>query len=184
MTDSISDSPHNFSRVSDRDELAFGSARPGSPNKQVSEAEVSEWVTFMKSKGVQSVLSLLGDDEKEEYYPGLDVDAIMRSSFGEKNYTRTSVFAPDALDKMSDALARARESEQKIVMHCSGGTGRASLALMLWLVDTYGILPEDAAREVEAEVERCKMCNHVVRRVSSPKLVHLITNGTMTGYSE
>lgn len=109
--------------------IAVGSARPGFPSKQVSEAAVSASAMFMKTNGVQNVLSLLGDDEKEEYYPGLDIDTIMCSYFGEKNYTRTSLFAADARDRMSAALARSKQSEQKIVMHCSGGEGRASLAL-------------------------------------------------------
>lgn len=172
--------PHNFSRVSARDALAFGSSRPGFPSKQVGEADISAWVQFMKEKGIQHILSLLGDDEKEEFFPGLDIDSIMKTAFGDSNYTRTSVFAPDSRQIISDAFARAKRSQQPIVMHCSGGEGRAALAMMLWLIDSYNLAPEDAAREIEEEKGRN---DGIARRTSVPKVVHLIKAGTMTEFS-
>jgi protein-tyrosine phosphatase len=40
------------------------------------------------------------------------------------------------------------QSGERIVVHCSGGGGRAALGLGVWLCDKYGLTPEDAAAEV------------------------------------
>lgn len=169
----------NFAKVSSRDALAFGSARPGFPSKEAEQESITEWSVFMKEKGIKRVLSLLGNDEKEYYK--VDIDAAMIAEFGDPNYTRTSVFSPDARELMSAALRAAREAGETIVMHCSGGEGRAALAMGLWLVDGYGLAPEDAAREVQEETERNP---GIARKVKVAKLNHLVVNGTMTGFSK
>lgn len=172
---------HNFSRVSARDAQAFGSSRAGFPSKSVASGEVSTWIEFMRSKGIKRVLSLLGDDEASDYYSGVDIDAIMREAFGDDKYTRTSVFADNGYHVMSKALADARASGDTIVMHCSGGEGRAALAMGLWLVNVYGLAPEDAMREIDEQAQRIK---GVVRRTSASKLTHLIKSGSMKGFSQ
>lgn len=170
---------HNFSRVSVRDARAFGSGRPGFPSKSVSEADVSEWIAFMRSKGVNRVLNLLGDDEVQEYYPGLNIDEMMRASFGQDKYTRTSVFTENAYKEICKAISVARESGDIIVMHCSGGEGRAAIAMTLWLVNVYGLAPEDATREIDEQAE----LSGVVRRTDASKVAYLIENGSMKGFS-
>lgn len=177
---STGNAEHNFSKVSARDALAFGSARPGFPNEMVTSEEIAKWAAFMKAKGVKRVLSLLGDDEKD-YYKDLDIDAVMREEFGEENYTRTSVFSPNAKEVMSAAMSAAREAGDAIVMHCSGGGGRAALGMGLWLVDGYGLAPEDAARELEEETRKNP---GVARKISVAKLRYLAVNGTMQGFSK
>lgn len=172
---------NNFSRVSERDALAFGSSRPGFPSKSVTADDVQAWVQFMLDKGIKRVLSLLGDDEAEEYYPGINIDQLMTEAFGSDNYTRTSVFVPTARTTMSDALAAAKIASEPIVMHCSGGEGRAALAMGLWLVDSYGLAPTDACREIDEETGRNE---GIARRTSAAKLAHLVECGTMTGFKK
>lgn len=169
----------NFSKVSSRDALAFGSARPGYPNKQVTADQATAWASFMKSQGIKRVLSLLGDDEKADFYPDFDIDSVMASEFGLDNYTRTSVFKQDSREKTSAALRAAREAGDAIVMHCSGGAGRGAMAMGLWLVDGYGLAPEDAAREVQEEAEKL---DGIKRRVNGAKLAYFVLNGTMIGF--
>lgn len=172
--------PHNFSRVSARDARAFGSGRPGFPSKSVPSSDVSAWIAFMRSKGINRVLSLLGDDEVSDYYPGLDLDEMMSAAFGQGNYMRTSVFAENSYDDICRAIASALESGDAIVMHCSGGEGRAAIAMTLWLVNVYGLAPEDAAREIDAQAE---ISEGVVRRTDASKVAHLIRTGSMRGFS-
>lgn len=118
----------NFSRVSSHDGQAFAACRPGFPSKQVTGAEVAAWIAYMKEeKGIKRVLSLLGDDEAAEFYPDMSIDDTMRQAFGPAAYARTSVFKPDALAVISAALKAARDAGDAIVIHCSGGEGRASL---------------------------------------------------------
>lgn len=169
----------NFSKVSSRDALAFGAARPGYPDKKVTLDKVTTWATYMKSQGIKRVLSLLSDDEKADFYPDLDIDSVMTSEFGRGNYTRTSVFKPESREKTSAALRAAREAGESIVMHCSGGGGRATTAMGLWLVDGYGLAPEDAAREVQEEAEKLE---GIKRNMNSAKLAYFVLNGTMIGF--
>lgn len=171
----------NFSRVSARDALAFGGARPGFPDKTVDKESVKLWAEAMKSNGITHVLSLLGDDEKADFYDGFDVDEEMNSFFGGENYTRTSVFVPGAIDVMRAALERARKAQETIVIHCSGGAGRAALGMGLWLVDGYGIAPQDAAKEIE---DQAKALEGVKRKVNVAKLEWLLKEGTMIGFGK
>lgn len=135
----------------------------------------------MKSKGIKRVLSLLGNDEAEEYFPGQKIDILMTEAFGKENYTRTSVFAPNSHSIMSDTLAAAKSSGESVVMHCSGGEGRATLAMGLWLVDSYGLSPADAIQEIVEETARWE---GVVRRTDVDKLSHLVTTGSMSGFEK
>lgn len=172
---------HNFSRVSARDAIAFGSARPGFPHKKVTIEQATHWIEFMKTNGVKRVLSLLGDDEIVEFFPGFSIDDVMTEAFGQGMYTRTSVFVPTARSTMSEALGAAKVSGETIVMHCSGGEGRASLAMGLWLVDSYGLAPADACREIDEEAARHE---GIARKTSAGKLTHLVEEGTMTGFKK
>lgn len=171
---------HNFSKASPRDALAFGSSRPGFPSKEVTREEVAAWSAFMKQKGIKRVLSLLGDDEKC-YYKDVDIDVAMVEEFGEGNYTRTSVFTPDSREIMSGAMKTARQAGDAIVIHCSGGEGRAGLGIGVWLVDGYGLAPDEAAREVAEETGK-----HVgvARKVNVGKLGHLVLHGSMDGFKK
>ncbi|KAI0567493.1 Protein-tyrosine phosphatase-like protein [Gracilaria domingensis] len=175
----MSENSFNFSRVSDRDELAFGSARPGFPSKEVSLEELEPWVRFMKANGVKRVLSLLGDDEKDYYK--FDIDQEMTTAFGEGKYNRTSVFVSNSRDVIVSALDAAHKAEEPIVIHCSGGEGRAAIGMSMWLTHVYGLSPEEAAQEIQKETDRT---TGTVRRISAPKVAHLISAGTMTGFKK
>lgn len=170
---------YNFSRVSQRDAIAFGSARPAFPAKDATREQITGWIDFMKANNIKHVLSLLGDDETAYY--NFDIDNAMRDAFGQQYYTRTSVFKEGAKDIMCNAVAAAADRKEAIVIHCSGGEGRAALGMGLWLVQTYGLAPEDAAREVQEETDRNEGIN---RKVNHAKLKHLVVSGSMIGFSK
>lgn len=172
----------NFSAASDSDLVVFGALRPGAQvegSKEeagfVDSEAVDEWVRFMKSNKIGHVLSLLGDDELEWYQTNLD--QAMRNAYF--TYARTSVFEPGARDTMLaafDALLQAKQNGEdapSMVVHCSGGSGRAGLGLALWLVHSRGMSPEDACKEVVQTAAKlgCK------RRPDPEKLKMLIANG-------
>ncbi|CAN8067085.1 unnamed protein product [Agarophyton chilense] len=175
----MSENNFNFSRVSERDELAFGCSRPGFPAKEVSLGGVDPWVNFMKGRGIKRVLSLLGNDEKD--YFKFDIDQVMTTAFGEGKYTRTSVFAPHSRDVIISALDAALKSQEPIVIHCSGGEGRAAIGMTMWMTHVYGISPEEGALEVQKEADRSP---GTVRRISAEKVEFLISEGTMTGFKK
>ena len=61
------------------------------------------------------------------------------------------------------------------MVHCSGGSGRTSLAMGLWLVDKYGLAPEQAAREIAGHAAAAR----VVRAPDAAKLAALIQRRTL-----
>ena len=142
----------NFGEASSRGGLAHGALRPGSEATRsrapgaVGDAEVREWVEFVRARGVRRVLSLLGDDEIA--WHGGDLDAAMRRDFS--RYDRTSVFAPGARDVALAAFDAAREAGEPIVMHCSGGRARGGSRFRSGSCITTDWTPGDAVAEVVA----------------------------------
>ncbi len=97
------------------------------------------------------------------------------AGFDESRYTRTSVSADGSADIISAALRAADASGERIVVHCSGGSGRTSLGMGLWLVEKYGLTPEQAAKEIAEHAAIAK----VVRSPDSAKLTTLVTRRTL-----
>jgi hypothetical protein len=65
-------SPNNFGTASGRDDLVYGSSRPGFSEETekagaVEDADVALWAAFMREKGVKRVICLLNDDEMDFY---------------------------------------------------------------------------------------------------------------------
>lgn len=85
------------------------------------------------------------------------------------------MFDENALRTMLAALDATRASGERIVMHCSGGTGRAALALGLWLVRIHGLAPDDAAREIVAAAAE----DGTKRQPNAEKLATLIDKGQL-----
>jgi hypothetical protein len=97
------------------------------------------------------------------------------SGFDESRYTRTSMSAEGSADIILNALRAADAAGERIVVHCSGGSGRTSLGMGLWLVDKYGLTPEQAAKEIAEHAAAAK----VVRSPDSAKLTTLVTRRTL-----
>lgn len=147
--------PFNFGPASSRDSILHGSSKPGhgSSGSAIKQDDMTPWVEFVKSRGVTRVLSLLADDEIEEFYAD-DVEARMRSEFcGADGSTTRYRRVPNARElsgqvAIAQAVRDAFEADEKIVVHCSGGGGRCGLGLAVALVSEYGISREVAANEV------------------------------------
>ena len=88
---------------------------------------------------------------------------------------RTSVFVPGALSVLDAAIEGAIEDGQPFVTHCSGGGGRVSIMLSLWLHRKHGLSAEAAAAMIE---ETAKDAG--TRRAPNPsKLVALLEAGQL-----
>jgi len=163
----------NFGRVSALDELAHACSRPGYPSKAVTAAQVEEWVVYLRTHGVTRVVSLLGDDEVADWYTQ-DLDAVMDAAM--TDYARTSVFADGAKAVLEAAFQRAHDACEAFVVHCSGGTGRASLGASVWLVWKHGLTPEQAAGAMLAYAKG----KPFARRPSAQKNQELHERGCMS----
>lgn len=68
----IGNAAHNFGTATSRDDLVYGSFRPGfsestETRAAVKDEDVSLWADFMKSHGIKRVICLLNDEELEFY---------------------------------------------------------------------------------------------------------------------
>lgn len=118
--------------------------RPGHPGKAgVSTEDVDAWIHFMLSKGVGNVLMVMDDDEFDIYEfdvkqyckeKGIKVYHIPFSSEG--SYGKT-------MEVVQDVEARG----EKIVSHCTGGSGRCVRVGCAWLCKKWSMSPIEASQD-------------------------------------
>jgi protein-tyrosine phosphatase len=97
------------------------------------------------------------------------------AGFDGPRWVSTTVKAAGAADTILAALRAADAAGERVVIHCSGGSGRTSLGIGLWLADKYGLTPEQAAQEIAAHAAAVR----VVRNPDIAKLAALIERRTL-----
>jgi protein-tyrosine phosphatase len=130
----------NFSPASNEEKFVYGAQRPGYPSRSsIPDTEVGQWVAFMRQQGIARVCCLLED--QLSYYQS-DLLASYKGSFGEeavcgapiRDFTlaEEELLNETILPFLDDSVSR----EEKVVVHCSAGSGRTGHVLATWLV--YG----------------------------------------------
>ncbi|KAI2493950.1 protein tyrosine/serine/threonine phosphatase [Fragilaria crotonensis] len=145
---------HNFGPVSKRDQILFTAERPGHPvsKNMVPSEMVTEWISFMKDKGITHVLVLLDSNEMDVYSdPGL-ID--MYRTFGMEPHV-VPMGSHGAYTRIMEILKTVEESNQKAVTHCTGGVGRAGRVAAAWLTTRYNLTVQDATQEVMEMAMTC-----------------------------
>mmetsp|Transcript_8528 Transcript_8528/g.16677 ORF Transcript_8528/g.16677 Transcript_8528/m.16677 type:complete len:178 (-) Transcript_8528:1133-1666(-) len=170
--------PYNYSAATSTESLVFIAERPSYDKDRESKGAASAesipaWVSFMKEHGIRRVFSALGDDEVE-WYP-IDIDAEMVRSFGEGKYVRSSVYADGAFEKALALVKGAIESKEPVVIHCSGGGGRASVVAAACLAASRGMTPEAAAAGIMEKAEAAG----ARRRVDVTTVQRFMARGTL-----
>jgi protein-tyrosine phosphatase len=141
-----------FGPPDENEHIVFGAQRPGHPDHTVPAPAVDEWIAFMKGQSISKVCCLLPESQLR-YYEHLlgDYD----SAFG-----RSAVcFAPvedwhlcdraTLTGKIIPFLKECDSEKQKVVVHCSGGSGRTGHVLAAWLVLGRGWTYSDAIAAVK-----------------------------------
>eukprot|EP00775_Hariotina_reticulata_P009851 gene9851-10010_t len=136
--------PQGSSYVDVQMKKRWCAAQPG----QEPSSKVAEWVEFMKSAGVQRVVSLLTDSEVKTYTG--EASGATSSMSGLVSGTadlspRSYLGGPAAIIA---ALKDAKAKGEKVLLHCWGGGGRTGVAQAAWLVMDKGLSPEAAAAAV------------------------------------
>ena len=148
-------STYNFGPASPDEQIVFGANRPGyhseDPEK-VPESEVEAWIAAMISEQINRVVCLLHDEQLAFYtsVPG-GLLARYRHAFGQENVLHARVedyhlIDTSDLERVIDFLLRSEASGTRVVVHCSGGSGRTGHVLAAWLVHGRGHDVREALR--------------------------------------
>ena len=139
--------PYNFAAASEEEAIVFGAARPG-----YSQANVSEWLEFMKNQGIQRVCCLL---PSAQLAPFSNLLGTYQQEFG----TNRVCWSPIADFQLADLerltqqilpfLKVADQQNERVVVHCAGGIGRTGQVLAAWLVCGRGLTTRSAIATVK-----------------------------------
>ena len=127
---------YKFAAGSATEQIVFGSARPGSTDRQV-----EQWIEFMHERDIQRVCCLLSESQLNRY---ADLLTIYRQNFGIDRICWAPIDDFQLVDRQMlihhilPFLAIAVRSNEKVVIHCSGGVGRTGQILAAWLVAGRG----------------------------------------------
>src|SRR3990172_1880562 len=144
---------YNFGPAHEREQIVFGSERPGFDFHSVGSEVVSHWITFMRKHGIKRVCCLLPNEQLDFY----DVDLLgqYRDEFGPRNVCSAPIPDCHLCDEKTltgKILPFLRESDQKsepVIVHCSGGSGRTGQILSAWLVHARGLSIDQALSQVK-----------------------------------
>lgn len=143
---------HRFAPAAPDGAYVYGSCTPGWHSAAAHEQALSDWIAFMQRAGIERVVCLLPGRQLAESGANLDRYA---DAFGESNVLHAPVpdhhLLPEWLltGEILPFLARAREDEDPVVVHCLAGIGRTGQVLAAWLVYSRDYGPERAISTVQ-----------------------------------
>ncbi|MEG4108442.1 phosphatase domain-containing putative toxin [Microcoleus sp. S13_C5] len=142
---------HNFAAASENELIVFGAARPG-----YRDAEIARWIEFMQGNNIKQVCCLLAQTQLIRY---TDLLGTYRKIFG----CDRVCWAPIAdfelvdrdilIDRILPFLESANNKGERLVVHCSGGSGRTGQVLAAWLVSERGLSNKQAIAAVKKLAE-------------------------------
>ena len=140
---------YNFTPASRDETLIFGASRPGYPETSaISDSVVNEWMNFMESNGIKAVCCLLAEEQLGFYQSNLLTS--YRKRFGSENVNSAPIpdytLADETLlvTMILPFLAASAGRSEKVVVHCSAGSGRTGHVLAAWLVYGRGLTNQEA----------------------------------------
>ncbi len=143
---------YNFGPASSLESIVYGAKKPGNNPESI-----DDWIEYMRKNSIQRVCCLLSNGELEH---GLEkLTSIYQTTFGVDNVChapiRDGYLASDSLliEIILPFLKKSDQSQQKVVVHCHGGSGRTGHVLAAWLVYFRGLDVKSALTAIK-NVER------------------------------
>lgn len=143
----------SFAPASEDEQIVFGAQRPGYNSRAVGLSDIQEWISFMKEQKIECVCCLLPQNQLEYYE--VDLLDIYHKEFGRENVCWAPIedfhlSEPNTLQKeILPFLGDSDAKGQRVIVHCSGGSGRTGHVLAAWLVFGRGLSVEDALENVQ-----------------------------------
>ena len=164
----------NFGPAWPGDSLVFGARRPGWPDTVVNGSEVDRWLRMMQdTHGITQVLCLLGVKHLQMYEPHPELLTTVcltektcepellrryRAAFGANRVHWHSAVDFDIMsaEQLVEALSVLHESadaNERILIHCSAGSGRTGQVLAAWRASHHGVLIDEALKRPFASLD-------------------------------
>lgn len=134
--------------------VIYGAQRPGYDSTSVDWTAIREWIEFVQERGIQRICCLL-PLEQLAYYR-VDLLSEFRAAFGDANVLHAPIedfhlCDADVLEhQVLPFLADSADRKLRVVVHCSGGSGRTGHVLAAWLVRHRGLDADTALSEVRS----------------------------------
>ena len=141
----------NFGPATDSDVAVFGAARPGYRSRSVAPQVVADWLNGIAENGIERICCLL-PPEQLAYYES-DLLAAYRDRLGPDNtlwvpITDYALASEGQIQEIVAFLDASGATKQRVVVHCSGGSGRTGHVLAAWACHSRGLDPEAAINAV------------------------------------
>ena len=151
----LSYNKYKFYPACESEKIVFGSKRPGygDGTATVSETSVNQWIDFVIKNKIEAVCVLLSDHELKKYYE-FDLISKYKQIFGESNLLHAPVKDYNLIEynllhsSVIPFLKFNNLAGQKVVVHCSGGSGRTGHVLASWLVQGRNFTIKEALTKV------------------------------------
>jgi Dual specificity phosphatase, catalytic domain len=141
--------PYKFAAASPEETMVFGSARPGHEPEQL-----QAWLGFMQGRGIRRVCCLLPERQLQPYGSPTTLLDTYQHTFGAEQVCWAPIddfqlATPNLLcHTILPFLSAAQQTQQPVVVHCSGGVGRTGHVLTAWLVASRGLSNQAALAAV------------------------------------
>ena len=148
---------YKFGAAYDSEKFVCGAHRPGYPEEcSIGKKCVEDWIVFMKGRGIHNVVCLLDKSQLKFYedaFPLGLVDAY-KENFGKNSVLHAPIpdyylSSMENLYRILAFLAASDKDQRRVVVHCSGGSGRTGHVLAAWLVRHHEFDPSGAISAVE-----------------------------------
>lgn len=141
----------NFAPATPEEEIVYGAARPGRYRAGNPNEAVDDWIATARSNDIKRICCLLSERHLRLY---TDLLGAYELEFGEERVCHAPISdfsyadSNTLTDDILPCLQTADRADERVLVHCSAGSGRTGHVLVAWLVTARDYSFEDAIAAV------------------------------------